>query len=84
MEETAEVMSNSPATVKRAWSSARAFLHSESHEQAGTDPELCDDVDCPHYPPCSCFGTLIHVAVSPAEFQPKCFCECHERNWNDV
>jgi RNA polymerase sigma factor (TIGR02999 family) len=29
VEETAEVMGNSPATVKRAWSSARAFLHRE-------------------------------------------------------
>ena len=29
VEETAEVMGISPATVKRAWSSARAFLHRE-------------------------------------------------------
>jgi DNA-directed RNA polymerase specialized sigma24 family protein len=29
VEETAEVMGNSPATVKRAWSSARAYLHRE-------------------------------------------------------
>ncbi|HEV2448032.1 MAG TPA: ECF-type sigma factor, partial [Candidatus Sulfopaludibacter sp.] len=29
VEETAEVMGVSPATVKRSWSSARAFLHRE-------------------------------------------------------
>jgi RNA polymerase sigma-70 factor (ECF subfamily) len=29
VEETAEVMGTSPATVKRSWSSARAFLHRE-------------------------------------------------------
>jgi len=29
VEETAEVMSTSPATVKRSWSSERAFLHQE-------------------------------------------------------
>jgi RNA polymerase sigma factor (sigma-70 family) len=29
IEETAEVMGVSPATVKRSWSSARAFLHRE-------------------------------------------------------
>jgi len=29
VEETAEVMQVSPATVKRSWSSARAFLHRE-------------------------------------------------------
>jgi RNA polymerase sigma factor (sigma-70 family) len=29
VEETAEVMEVSPATVKRSWSSARAFLHRE-------------------------------------------------------
>jgi RNA polymerase sigma-70 factor (ECF subfamily) len=29
VEQTAEVMSVSPATVKRSWSSARAFLHRE-------------------------------------------------------
>ena len=29
VEETAEVMGCSPATVKRSWSSARAFLHRE-------------------------------------------------------
>jgi DNA-directed RNA polymerase specialized sigma24 family protein len=29
VEETAGVMGTSPATVKRSWSSARAFLHRE-------------------------------------------------------
>ena len=29
VEETAEVMGSSPATVKRSWNSARAFLHQE-------------------------------------------------------
>jgi RNA polymerase sigma factor (sigma-70 family) len=29
VEETAEVMHVSPATIKRSWSSARAFLHRE-------------------------------------------------------
>jgi RNA polymerase sigma-70 factor, ECF subfamily len=29
VEETADVMGVSPATVKRSWSSARAFLHRE-------------------------------------------------------
>jgi len=29
VEETAEVMGVSPATIKRSWSSARAFLHRE-------------------------------------------------------
>jgi RNA polymerase sigma factor (sigma-70 family) len=29
VEETAQVMGVSPATVKRSWSSARAFLHRE-------------------------------------------------------
>ena len=29
VEQTAEVMNCSPATVKRSWSSARAFLHRE-------------------------------------------------------
>jgi DNA-directed RNA polymerase specialized sigma24 family protein len=29
VEETAEAMGVSPATVKRGWSSARAFLHRE-------------------------------------------------------
>ena len=29
IEETADVMGVSPATVKRSWSSARAFLHRE-------------------------------------------------------
>ncbi len=29
VEETAEVMGVSPATVKRSWNSARAFLHRE-------------------------------------------------------
>ena len=29
VEETAEVMALSPATVKRSWASARAFLHRE-------------------------------------------------------
>lgn len=26
------------------------FLHAESHEQAATDPELCDEDECPHWP----------------------------------
>jgi RNA polymerase sigma factor (TIGR02999 family) len=39
VEETAEVMGVSPATVKRSWSSARAFLHREisgAAQSAGT------------------------------------------------
>jgi RNA polymerase sigma factor (TIGR02999 family) len=36
VEETAEVMGISPATVKRDWSSARAFLHREITGAAGT------------------------------------------------
>lgn len=61
-----------------------AFLHAESHEQAGTNPDGCDDPTCPHYPPCACWGTLIHVAVSPAYLQPRCSCECHEAVGDDV
>lgn len=60
------------------------WSHAESHEAAGTDPELCDDPKCPHNPQCSCWGTLIHIAVSPAYLQPRCYCECHEADWNDV
>lgn len=37
IEETAEVMGVSPATVKRSWSSARAFLH---REISGHQPDL--------------------------------------------
>jgi hypothetical protein len=25
-----------------------SWLHAEGHEQAGSDPELCDLEDCPH------------------------------------
>jgi RNA polymerase sigma factor (TIGR02999 family) len=44
VEETAEVMGTSPATVKRSWSSARAFLHreikggSDDARAVGADP----------------------------------------------
>jgi hypothetical protein len=27
-----------------------SWLHAESHERGGTDPELCDVDDCPHWP----------------------------------
>jgi RNA polymerase sigma factor (TIGR02999 family) len=37
VEETAEVMGVSPATVKRSWSSARAFLHREITGAQGVD-----------------------------------------------
>jgi len=26
------------------------WQHSDSHYDAATDPELCDDDDCPHWP----------------------------------
>lgn len=29
------------------WSS---YIHAEAHDQAGTDYELCEDDDCPHWP----------------------------------
>lgn len=35
IEETAEVLETSPATIKRQWSSARAFLHREMTRAAG-------------------------------------------------
>lgn len=38
VEETAEVMGTSPATVKRSWSSARAFLHREMTGGAPIEP----------------------------------------------
>jgi RNA polymerase sigma factor (TIGR02999 family) len=41
IEETAEVMSVSPATVKREWMMARAFLHQEITER-GPDQTLAD------------------------------------------
>lgn len=25
-----------------------AWLHAEGHDEVGSDPELCDDIDCPY------------------------------------